>query len=102
MLTCIVMSLLSLFSRIDYEPKAVGKYTVNVIFADQEIPTSPYTVIVEPNIDVSGVKVLGLEKGENLYYVPNNIHESAFFLALVLSIENDLCAPLRSTPECLR
>ena len=51
-----------LLHRIDYEPKSVGTYTVNVIFADQEIPSSPYTVKVEPNIDVSGVKVLGLEK----------------------------------------
>lgn len=57
-----------LFYRIEYEPKAVGTYTVNVIFADKEIPTSPYKVKVEPNIDVSGVKVLGLEKGTDYHY----------------------------------
>lgn len=66
-LTCyigllILISTISLY-RIEYEPKTVGTYTVNVIFGDQEIPTSPYTVKVEPNIDVSGVKVVGLEKG---------------------------------------
>lgn len=34
---------------------------MNVIFADQEIPTSPYKVTIEPDVDVSGVKVVGLE-----------------------------------------
>ncbi|XP_067932451.1 filamin-A-like isoform X2 [Watersipora subatra] len=48
--------------RIEYVPETYGTYTVNVLFADQEIPTSPYTVKIEPSIDVSGVKVVGLEK----------------------------------------
>lgn len=47
--------------RIEYEPKSVGVYTANILFADQEIPTSPYKVNVEPNIDVSKIKVSGLE-----------------------------------------
>ena len=76
-----------LLHRIDYEPKSVGTYTVNVIFADQEIPSSPYTVKVEPNIDVSGVKVLGLEKGENLCTQSAKMYLHASFLALVLSLE---------------
>lgn len=57
------------YFRIEYEPKTVGTYTVNVIFGEQEIPTSPYTVKVEPNIDVSGVAVLGLEKGITYIYI---------------------------------
>ena len=40
-----------------------------MIFGEQEIPTSPYTVKVEPNIDVSGVAVLGLEKGITYIYI---------------------------------
>ena len=47
--------------RIDFEPTTVGLYTANVFFADQEIPTSPYKVRVEPSIDVRKVKVEGLD-----------------------------------------
>lgn len=39
----------------------MGWYTANVLFADQEIPTSPYKVNIEPNIDVSKIRVNGLE-----------------------------------------
>ena len=53
--------------RIEYEPKSVGWYTANILFADQEIPTSPYKVNVEPNIDVSKIKVNGLEPSKCIY-----------------------------------
>lgn len=62
--------------RIEYEPKAVGTYTVNVLFADQEIPTSPYKVKVEPDIDISGVQVVGMEPSK--YHI--NLVGFMFFL----------------------
>ena len=47
--------------RIDFEPQTVGTYSACVFFADQEIPTSPYKIQVEPSIDVSKVMVEGLD-----------------------------------------
>ncbi|GFN93495.1 filamin-a-like [Plakobranchus ocellatus] len=46
---------------VEYEPKTPGKYTVLVLFANKEVPQSPIKVQVEPSIDVSKVKVVGLE-----------------------------------------
>ena len=50
---------------VEYEPKTPGMYTVMVYFADKEIPQSPIKVKVEPSIDVSGIKVEGLEPSES-------------------------------------
>lgn len=47
--------------RIDFEPTTVGTHTANVFFADQEIPSSPYKIHVEPSVDVGRVVVQGLE-----------------------------------------
>ena len=47
--------------NVDYEPKTPGTYTVMVYLAGQEIPKSPLKVTVESSIDVSKVKVVGLE-----------------------------------------
>jgi len=47
--------------RIEFEPTTVGTYTANVFFADQEIPSSPYHIQVEPTIDVGRVMVQGLD-----------------------------------------
>ena len=47
--------------RIEFEPTTVGTYTANVFFADQEIPSSPYKIRVEPSVDVGKVMVQGLE-----------------------------------------
>ena len=47
--------------RIEFEPTTVGTYTANVFFVDQEIPSSPYKIKVEPSIDVSRVMVQGLD-----------------------------------------
>jgi len=47
--------------RIEFEPTTVGTYTANVFFADQEIPSSPYKIKVEPSVDVGKVSVQGLE-----------------------------------------
>lgn len=46
---------------VDYVPPSIGNYKVSVAFAGKEIPNSPITVKVEPQIDVSKVKVDGLE-----------------------------------------
>uniref|UniRef100_A0A0B7BJW7 Calponin-homology (CH) domain-containing protein n=1 Tax=Arion vulgaris TaxID=1028688 RepID=A0A0B7BJW7_9EUPU len=46
---------------VQYEPKTPGQYTVLVYFANKEVPQSPIKVKVEPNIDVSKVRVVGLE-----------------------------------------
>ncbi|CAL1528168.1 unnamed protein product [Lymnaea stagnalis] len=46
---------------VEYEPKSPGTYTVLVYFAGKEVPQSPIKVKVEPNIDVSKIKVVGLE-----------------------------------------
>ncbi|PVD25205.1 hypothetical protein C0Q70_15703 [Pomacea canaliculata] len=46
---------------VEYEAKSPGIYTVIVLFADKEIPQSPIKVKIEASIDVSGIKVEGLE-----------------------------------------
>lgn len=46
---------------IEYEPKNPGMYTVSVYFGGQEIPKSPIKVKIESSIDVSKVRVIGLE-----------------------------------------
>ncbi len=50
--------------RIDFEPKTVGAYTASVFFAEQEIPSSPYRINVDPSIDVGKVRVEGLEESK--------------------------------------
>jgi filamin len=47
--------------RVEYEPKSPGKYTAVVYFANKEVPQSPIKINVEAHIDVSKVKVVGLE-----------------------------------------
>ena len=47
--------------KIDFEPKTVGTYTASVFFAEQEIPSSPYRINVDPSIDVGKVHVEGME-----------------------------------------
>jgi len=46
---------------IEYEPKTPGTFTVAVFFANKEIPSSPIKVKVESSIDLSKVKVVGLD-----------------------------------------
>lgn len=47
--------------RIDFKPDTVGLYNASVFFAEQEIPMSPYKVKVLPSVDVSKVKIQGLD-----------------------------------------
>lgn len=49
-----------------YTAQIPGTYTVNVYFADKEIPTSPIKVKVESSIDIGKVKVEGLEKTQEV------------------------------------
>ncbi|XP_052680465.1 filamin-C-like isoform X8 [Crassostrea angulata] len=48
--------------RVEYEPVNPGTYVVAVYFAGKEIPSSPIKVPVEASIDLSKVKVVGLDK----------------------------------------
>lgn len=50
--------------RVDFEPTTVGTLSASVFFADQEIPSSPYKIQVEPSVDVSKVKVQGLNNSK--------------------------------------
>lgn len=45
----------------DFTPKEKGEYKVKVTYAGKEVPNSSFTVKVEA-LDISGVKVKGLEK----------------------------------------
>lgn len=47
--------------KIEYTPNSPGTYIVSVYFANQEIPKSPIKVNVESSIDLSKVKVVGLD-----------------------------------------
>lgn len=46
---------------VDYSPPTPGNYKVSVKYAGQEVPQSPIRVAVQPHVDVSKVKVDGLE-----------------------------------------
>ncbi|XP_036366037.1 filamin-A isoform X2 [Octopus sinensis] len=51
---------------VNYEAKIPGMYTINVYFADKEIPASPIKVKVESSIDIGKVRVEGLEKTQEV------------------------------------
>ena len=55
--------------RVDFTPETVGEYNVNVFFAELEIPTSPYRVNVHPSIDISKVKIEGLDDSKLIYFL---------------------------------
>uniref|UniRef100_A0A8C8SPR0 Filamin C n=1 Tax=Pelusios castaneus TaxID=367368 RepID=A0A8C8SPR0_9SAUR len=44
---------------VKYMPPAAGRYTIMVLFANQEIPTSPFRIKVDPSHDASKVKAEG-------------------------------------------
>ncbi|XP_028841248.1 filamin-C-like isoform X1 [Denticeps clupeoides] len=44
---------------VKYNPPSPGRYTVIVLFADQEIPSSPYKVKVDPSHDAGKVRAEG-------------------------------------------
>ena len=46
---------------VEYKTPAAGKHQITVLYADTEIPQSPIIVPVQPAVDVSRIKVDGLE-----------------------------------------
>uniref|UniRef100_A0A8C4N1W2 Calponin-homology (CH) domain-containing protein n=1 Tax=Eptatretus burgeri TaxID=7764 RepID=A0A8C4N1W2_EPTBU len=44
---------------VKYTPLAAGRYTIMVLFADEELPNSPYRIKVDPSHDVHKVKAEG-------------------------------------------
>lgn len=62
-----------------YTAQIPGTYTVNVYFADKEIPTSPIKVKVESSIDIGKVKVEGLEKSKSAFFLLTTILKSLKF-----------------------
>ena len=53
--------------KVEFEPQSVGQFNASVFFADQEIPSSPYRINVQPSVDVSKVQIQGLEDSKYLF-----------------------------------
>ena len=53
---------------VEYTPNAPGKYAVNISYAGKPIPQSPLAVSVVPHVDVSKVRVEGLEPSKNCFF----------------------------------
>lgn len=49
---------------VDYVPPQPGNYTVNLNYGGLKVPKSPLKVNVQPHVDVSKIKVDGLEPSE--------------------------------------
>ena len=49
---------------VGYTPTAVGPLSANVLYAGVPVPQSPIAVNVEPHVDVSKIRVDGLEPSE--------------------------------------
>ena len=47
--------------EVRYEPKLPGMHCISITFNNQEIPQSPIKVLIEPDIDVSKIKVLNMD-----------------------------------------
>lgn len=50
---------------IAYTAKLPGVHCISVLFADNEIPSSPLKITVEPSIDVTKIRVEGLETSKS-------------------------------------
>jgi hypothetical protein len=44
-----------------YEPKLSGNHCISITFNNQEIPQSPIKIYVDPDIDISKIKVTGID-----------------------------------------
>ncbi|XP_032809983.2 filamin-C-like [Petromyzon marinus] len=44
---------------VSYLPVQAGEYAVNILFADAHVPGSPFTAVVKPSVETSGVQVFG-------------------------------------------
>ena len=47
--------------EVRYEPKLPGMHCISITFNNQEIPQSPIKVFIEPDIDVSKIKVINMD-----------------------------------------
>ena len=54
---------------ISYAPKLPGVHCISVLFGDHEIPVSPFKVHVEPSIDVTKIRIEGLDTGKSIRFV---------------------------------
>lgn len=64
--------------KIEYTPSSPGTYTVSVFFANSEIPKSPIKVNVESSIDLSKVKVVGLDTRKLCLIILNGAFDEEF------------------------
>jgi filamin len=54
---------------IGYTAKLPGVHCISVLFGDNEIPISPIKVNVEPSVDVSKIRIEGLETSKCLLWL---------------------------------
>uniref|UniRef100_S4RG46 Filamin C n=1 Tax=Petromyzon marinus TaxID=7757 RepID=S4RG46_PETMA len=79
---------------VSYLPVQAGEYAVNILFADAHVPGSPFTAVVKPSVETSGVQVFGpgVEKGTT--FLPPPLHSSCS-----LSDSHSLLELYRSDPN---
>lgn len=70
--------------NVEYEPQSVGTYTVEVFYSDQPVPNTPIKVNVQSSIDLSKVKVVGLEPSKFTSYKVNLIYIWSVFFFFVI------------------
>lgn len=58
---------------VDYCAPAPGNYTLNVVYGGVAVPCCPLKVPIQPHVDVSKIKVDGLEPSK--FLVNNNIED---------------------------
>jgi hypothetical protein len=52
--------------EVRYEPKLPGMHCISITFNNQEVPQSPIKVYIEPDIDVSKIKITGIDTSKFL------------------------------------
>lgn len=58
---------------VGYTPSAVGPLSVSVHYAGKLIPQCPVTVPVQSHVDVSKIKVDGLEPSKSCFFIFQNL-----------------------------
>ena len=51
--------------EVRYEPKLAGMHCISITFNNQEIPQSPIKVFIEPDIDVSKIRVMNVDTSKS-------------------------------------
>jgi hypothetical protein len=54
--------------EVRYEPKIPGNHCISVTFNNQEIPQSPIKVYVEPDVDVTKIKVTNIDPSKHYFF----------------------------------